>query len=147
MPVKTYTSYGTVPILKKDGEILFLIVKHAEGHWGFPKGHQDFGETPLQTAERELFEETGITNADIRENVRFEERYRYEMEGETFDKTVVYFLAEAKNGENRTPDDFEKEIPEIRWVSFEEGMKMLTFEESKEILKAAMEKFQKAIGK
>ena len=139
MSVESYTSYGTVPFFKKDGEILFLIVRHADGHWGFPKGHQDFGETPLQTAKRELFEETGIEDAEIRENIRFEEHYQYEDGGTVFNKTVVYFLTEAWHENTRTPVDFAKEIPEIRWVSFEEGMKTLIFEESKEILKQAHE--------
>lgn len=39
--------------------IQFLLMKHAS-RWDLPKGHMDLGETPLQTALRELLEETGI---------------------------------------------------------------------------------------
>ncbi len=139
MRTESYTSYGVIPFLKKDGEVLFLLVRHADGHWGFPKGHQDAGETPIETARREFFEETGIKDSNIREGARFEEQYQYEDNGTVFHKTVVYFLAEVRHEDTRTPVDFANEIPEIRWVTFDDGMKTLTFEEAKELLKEAHE--------
>jgi 8-oxo-dGTP pyrophosphatase MutT (NUDIX family) len=44
--------------------IQFLLMKHAS-RWDLPKGHMDPGETPLQTALRELEEETGIPEQEI----------------------------------------------------------------------------------
>jgi 8-oxo-dGTP pyrophosphatase MutT (NUDIX family) len=39
----------------------WLLLKAAKHHeWGFPKGHQELGETLLQTAQRECAEECGI---------------------------------------------------------------------------------------
>jgi 8-oxo-dGTP pyrophosphatase MutT (NUDIX family) len=38
--------------------LLLQASKHRE--WGFPKGHQELGETLLQTAQRECAEECGI---------------------------------------------------------------------------------------
>jgi tRNA nucleotidyltransferase (CCA-adding enzyme) len=44
-----------------DSESRWLLLKASKhGEWGFPKGHQDDGETPLQTAIRECAEECGI---------------------------------------------------------------------------------------
>ena len=42
----------------------FLVIQHStesnevEGHWDFPKGHIENNETELETATRELHEET-----------------------------------------------------------------------------------------
>jgi 8-oxo-dGTP pyrophosphatase MutT (NUDIX family) len=44
-----------------DGQNRWLLLKASKhGEWGFPKGHQNAGETPLQTAIRECAEECGI---------------------------------------------------------------------------------------
>ena len=41
-----------------------LLVKHNAGHWDFPKGHMEDGETEIETAIREVKEET---NLDVKE--------------------------------------------------------------------------------
>ena len=42
------------------GDRWLLLAASKHGDWGFPKGHQDPGETLWQTALRECVEETGI---------------------------------------------------------------------------------------
>ena len=37
-----------------------LVIKQLNGDYGFPKGHIDFGETEIECAMRETYEETGI---------------------------------------------------------------------------------------
>lgn len=47
-----------------DGRILFLEIAHhkeEKGAWGVPAGKLEANEEPLQAAQRELFEETGIS--------------------------------------------------------------------------------------
>lgn len=51
-------------LFRKQGAMQFLLMKHAH-RWDLPKGHLDAGETKLQAAERELFEETGIESKDV----------------------------------------------------------------------------------
>ena len=58
-------SCGSIPFFQGPYGYRFLIIQHQEGHWGFPKGHIEKGETPEQTATREFQEETGIKNVQI----------------------------------------------------------------------------------
>lgn len=37
-----------------------LLVQSYNNRWGFPKGHREDNETPIQTAQREVEEETGL---------------------------------------------------------------------------------------
>ena len=47
---------------KSSGEPEFLILQHRYGkYWSFPKGRMEKGETFLDTAKREIHEETGIS--------------------------------------------------------------------------------------
>lgn len=42
-----------------------LLVQYRDGTWTFPKGHLEPGETPVQTALREVLEETGVTAEEL----------------------------------------------------------------------------------
>ena len=50
-------------MVRKNGEQydLVLLRHRFGGHWSFPKGHVEAGETERQTALREVKEETGLT--------------------------------------------------------------------------------------
>lgn len=54
-------AYGGV-LVATDGRLLLReVANHYDGYvWTFPKGRTDPGETPRQTAMREVFEETGV---------------------------------------------------------------------------------------
>ena len=45
-------------IILNEGKL--LLVKHNVGHWGFPKGHMEKDEIEIQTAIREVKEETNV---------------------------------------------------------------------------------------
>lgn len=85
-----YTSAGT--ILMSYVERKILLLKHPEGHWGFPKGLIEKGETCLQAAQRELFEETSIDcNFYINPDDCFFEESYMDSTNKKY-KEVIYFV-------------------------------------------------------
>lgn len=55
----TPVSCGTL-VINDEGKILLCHVTHTR-NWDIPKGMQDEGETTLEAARRELFEEAGLS--------------------------------------------------------------------------------------
>ena len=122
---------------KSCGAVIFdndkiLVIKQVKGHWGFPKGHVEEGETEVQTAIREIKEETNL-DVKIDESKRFVERYSPE---EGIEKDVVFFVAKKVGGEIKVQ---EEEVTETKWVAPIEAMEILTYESSKRILEKVME--------
>jgi 8-oxo-dGTP pyrophosphatase MutT (NUDIX family) len=124
-------SCGIIPVKYHQGEFLYLLIQHHDGHWGFPKGHMEEGESFLETAVRELEEETGLTLDKIFLKRSFKERYQYHREGHRWSKMVVYYLGFVERGSVKIQD---KEIKNHAWLPFEKIIKKLPFIEIKKIL-------------
>ena len=105
----------------------FLIVKMFNGNWGFPKGHIEECETEVETAIREVFEETGI-KINIVSDKKYEIKY---VPNETTIKKVTFFIGITEN-EKVTVD--EQEIEAYKWCSYEEALKTITYRLQKEVL-------------
>jgi len=134
--MKKDTSIGAVIYKQDKDKILFLIIKHAKGHWAFPKGHCENGETEIQTAKRELFEETGIDNIYIRdENIMLEEYYSFNNpDTGIINKKVKYFIAKCMGGDVKIDG---KEIVDFRWCDIDNAVELITFGGAKKILNEA----------
>lgn len=137
-------SFGVIPFKKEGNNFLFLLIRHWHkhgGHWAFPKGHREQGESDIETALRELEEEIGIKEVKIIEGPNFFERYSFEQDSARYDKEVKYFLGEVLSG-NPTPRI--GEIEDFVWLPYNEATKKITFVEGKKMLEEAY-KFLKFI--
>ena len=110
-----------------------LLIEQTQGHWGFPKGHVEENETEVETATREVKEETNI-DVEIDENKRYTMEY-YTDKGAY--KQVVFYIAKKIGGEEKYQ---EEEIIDMRWVTLEEALKLLTYNNTIELLKEVIEK-------
>lgn len=117
----------------------YLLMHYKAGHWDFPKGHVEEGESEEQTARRELMEETRIRRAWVVPGFRYE--YVYEFGGEARgkrSKRVTFMLARTDQSEVRVSHEHQG----ARWSPYERAVSMLTFPNAKSMLEAA-ERFLK----
>jgi 8-oxo-dGTP pyrophosphatase MutT (NUDIX family) len=98
-----------------------------------PKGHVDPGETPLEAAEREVREETGVVAEPVRE--LGESRYWYRRGGRTIGKSVSFFLFSYVEGDIA---DHDEEVEEVRWIDLHEAENVLTHDAEREMVARAL---------
>ncbi len=96
-------------------EYLLLLQKKSQT-WSFPKGHMEYGETEMQTAFREISEETGLAAILI---PGFREAVKYRID--FINREVVLFLGET----NSMSVILESEISEHKWVNAEKAKELL----------------------
>ncbi len=135
-------SVGVVLLRREKDRIFYLLLNYPalshrakKDYWDFPKGHIEEGETELETAKREVREETGISDLNFIEGFKESIKYFFQHQGKKIFKVVVFYLAETKEKEVRI--SFEHKG--FKWVSFEEALSLLSFKNNKEVLKKANE--------
>lgn len=110
----------------------YLIIRSLDGEYGFPKGHVEGSETEHETAVRELKEET---NAEVTIIPGFRRQIEYAFPNEPgVMKRTVYFVGEVLPGEILCR---EGEVAEAAFLSFEKAYELLSFADTKNILKEA----------
>jgi ADP-ribose pyrophosphatase YjhB (NUDIX family) len=130
---KRTTAAGGV-ILNSQGEV--VVVNQNGRNWSLPKGHVEEGESLLETAKREIAEESGVKELEfVRELGRYE-RYRI-SEMNTDDKselkTIIMFLFTTHETTLKPTDP---ENPEARWVPKNEVSALLTHPKDKEFFES-----------
>ena len=126
-------------VLFNSGKVLLLrhspLSSRGGGHWEFPKGHIDDGETEIQTALRELEEETGIAHAKVIDGFRETITYTFSGGKEQIGKEVVFFLATTK--ENKVT--LSHEHIDYSWLDFDSAFSRLTYDNARQVLRNAIE--------
>lgn len=109
------------------------VTKQVAGHWSFPKGHVEKGETTEETVRREVREETGITKLEFAPAFKETIRYFVNYNGEKRMKFVAFFL--CRTTEKKIIISFEHQG--FAWLEYEQAYRTITYASDKKILKAA----------
>ena len=123
-------SCGALVYCIENQDVKFLLLRYSQGHWDFPKGNKEKGETNLETTRREIKEETGISDIVFRDRFEKEITYNYSRQNEKISKKVIYFLAKTK----ATNVVLSSEHTDFVWEFYENALKRLTYKNAKEIL-------------
>lgn len=129
--MKFEKSCGAIIIRKNNNIVETLLIRMLGGHWSYPKGHVEQNETEIETALREIKEET---NLDVIIDTRFREITTYSPKVDVI-KDVIFYLAIAKTNDVKIQ---ETEVSEYMWININEAFNIITFEEDKKILKKAI---------
>lgn len=113
--------------VRNDQREFLLVTAKRSDEWIFPKGNVDTDETLEEAALRELREEAGVEGVTVAEIGRLTFAYRDES------VEITYFLVQSgatrPNGEGR----------KIRWLPLEEALRLVTFDDFRDLLRRAAE--------
>ena len=107
------------------------------GTWALPKGNIDPGETPAETAVREVLEETGVEGALVEK--LGDVKYTYTRHGgvRVF-KIVSFFLLRAGRGRlGEIEERMRVEVAEARWLPLDEAPSLLAYGGEREMAEKA----------
>ncbi len=126
--MKYEKSCGAIVYRHYNDTIEFLSVKSKiYGHWGFPKGHIEEGESEQEAAKRELMEETELIItlcSDYKASVNY-------YSAEYTCKEVVYFIGKSSSQCIKIQKE---EIEDYKWLGYNKMLELLTFDNDKKIL-------------
>ncbi len=125
-------------LYREGDQNLYLLLHYSsqgqnKDYFDFPKGHIEEGETEEETARREIEEETGIEKLFFFPDFKEWIKYFFKKEGETVFKMVVFFLARCNSKEVTISEEHKG----YRWATYKQAMKLLEFQNSREVLKKA----------
>lgn len=133
-PVHEETSAGGVVYRLAEGHALFLLIRDSYRNWGFPKGHLEAGERPEDAAQREVSEETGLSDLAIRAFVETID-WHFRFRGRAIHKVCHFFLMET--AESETAPQRAEGITACRWLPFEEAEGLISYANARDVLRKA----------
>ena len=114
-------------IWKIEGKEKRLAVVHRLKHddWSLPKGKVDLGESWKKAALREVLEETGC----VGKIKKYAGSISYILDG--IPKVVMFWHMDIKSSE---PEKMNGEVDEVRWLSVDEAIKILDYEDEIDLI-------------
>lgn len=119
-------------VITKDKKVLLL--KNDEEMWVLPKGHNELGESYVETAIREVREETGV-NLKEQDLLKEIDEYKYYSNKEQAMKIIKVMLFEIDKKQSIVT---EEEFLDGIWVDENKALEMIYHEDAKEALKKSI---------
>lgn len=129
--VREYSAGGL--IFDEKGRVAIIARHSRNGHleWCLPKGHIEKGETPQQTAVREVHEETGILGEVIESIATID--YWFTGTSQRVHKLVHHFALRQIGGELTVEGDPDHEAEDAIWVDFDDLDDVLSYPNERKI--------------
>jgi 8-oxo-dGTP pyrophosphatase MutT (NUDIX family) len=129
------TSAGGIVFRRGPGsEVRYLVIRDSYENWGFPKGHLERDEPPLEAARREVAEETGLKDLAPRGALAVIDWY-FRFRGRTIHKYCHFFLLESATGEPVPQTD--EGITACVWKPLDEALATISYANAREVLRCA----------
>jgi len=142
LPAVLETSAGGIVVDVVDGRARIAVIarRNRAGRieWCLPKGHQEADETLVETAEREVAEETGIQGRALITLGTID--YWFSTHDRRVHKVVHHYLLEATGGDLTVENDPDQEAIDVAWVHLDEVHQHLTFPNERRIARLAWER-------
>lgn len=123
-------------IVLHDGKVL-TIKWRTKDAIELPKGKLDAGESSEAAAIREVREETGYDAVIVAPLPQI--AYEFDLEdGHHYHKTVDFFIMKLANEHEPTPQREAQEQFDSLWLSYDDALQLLTFDDSKALLRKAL---------
>ncbi|NHV97179.1 MAG: NUDIX domain-containing protein [Thaumarchaeota archaeon] len=126
-------SAGAIVVHRSDSMIEYLILHYPAGHWDFPKGNVEKGESELDAAIREIGEETGLTDLKFINGFKKMIQYYYRKGDQLVKKTVTFYLAESKTKDVKISFEHQGYV----WLPIDEALAKVTYQNARNVLKEA----------
>ncbi len=128
-------SAGAVIYCKHGKKVEYLILQYRHLLWDFPRGHVESGESDTDTAQREIREETGISDLKFTSGFASEQSWTYKTSDtkKKSKKAVVYFLAEV---DNKTVT-LQEENLQYKWLPLDDVLALPSFPHVQRVIREA----------
>ncbi len=117
-------SAGIIVFRRTDEGVKFLVLYHGGDYWNFPKGKLEGSERSWQAAFREVREETGLKQTELKLVSDFKEfeKFHFKRGAEKIFKVVILYLAETKQSTITLSSEHEG----YGWFTFVQAKKLLS---------------------
>ena len=140
-PVRIETSSGGVVFRRAQADPHFLLIRDPYGNWGLPKGHLEGGETPKETAVREVAEETGLCELEVVDQLPTIDWY-FKDGAVVVHKFCHFFLIESPTGD--PCPQLDEGITECVWLPLDGALGTLSYANAREVLRAAGDRLNRS---